>query len=130
MKRIYLVIAVALLLASAIGSVQARPGFVPILTKTYPANAGPLQQRSCINCHVSMSNLQRNAYGKEIETAMDSAKASDLTPAILHQVENMDAAGDGVTNLTRIKEGLPPAGTPASKGKVGVVAPPSGSNPS
>jgi uncharacterized membrane protein len=87
---------------------------VPILAQTYPAYATALTQRSCGNCHISPTS-QRNAYGLEIEQAMTSTGASDLTPAILHRVETMDAAGDGVTNLQRIQQGLPPAGAPGAK---------------
>lgn len=113
--------AIAALFWCAIGAAQARPQFVAVLTQTYPTYAAALQKRSCLNCHVSMSNLQRNAYGKEIQDAMTAAGANQLTPAIVHQVENMDAAGDGVSNLTRIEKGLPPAGAPG--GAAGPNAP-------
>lgn len=121
--RLKLVIA-ALLFALSVGATQARPQFVAVLTQTYKPYAAPLQQRSCVNCHISMSNLQRNAYGKEIEAAMTAASATNLTPAILHKVESMDAAGDGVTNLTRIEKGLPPAG---AQGTTPSSAPPTSS---
>lgn len=116
--KMKLVFALALLVVAG-GVAHARPQFVAVLTQTYPQYAGPLQQRSCMNCHISMSNLQRNAYGKQIEAAMTAASATQLTPAILHKVESMDAAGDGVTNLTRIQKGLPPAGSPGAGPAVG-----------
>src|SRR5579871_1905420 len=116
MQRLWIALA---LLTVAFGAARAmaKPEFPDVLTATYKPYADKLSERSCANCHVSASDYNLNPYGKQIAHELVAANTKTLTPDILHKVETLSAFQDGMTNLDKIKAGLPPgeakAGTTA-----------------
>jgi len=102
---------IALVLLTALfaaNSVQAKPEYLDVLTTVYKVYGDKLSDRSCANCHVSTSDYGLNPFGKQIAHELVAANTKTLTPDILHKVEAMSAFQDGMTNLDKIKGGLPP----------------------
>ena len=94
---------------------QAKPEYLDVLINTYKPYAAKLQDRSCANCHVSNSDFARNPYGKQMTIEMEATGNKELTPDILHKIENLDSDNDGATNIEEIKAGTAP-GDPHSGG--------------
>lgn len=112
---------------------MATPAFFKVFQTQYAGMRGV--ENACRNCHTRPPI--RNEYGKSLEAKMGR---EGVTAALLKQVENEDADGDGWTNLEEIKAGtLPgdatdhPAGTPPhtpkSPASPATVVPPAPSQP-
>lgn len=86
----------------------AKPEYLDVFTSVYKTNTEKLADRSCANCHVSVSEYGLNPYGKQIAHELVTANTRTLTADILHRVETMFAFQDGTTNLEKITGGLPP----------------------
>src|SRR5262249_4508547 len=80
----------------------AKSEFLDVLTETYKPYADKFSERSCANCHVSLSDYGLNPYGKQIRSELAAANSKELTPAILQKVEALDADQDGTTNIEEI----------------------------
>jgi uncharacterized membrane protein len=117
---------IGVLSLATLGAVSAKPQFLVTLVATYPTHASTLQQRSCSNCHTTVGDFSRNAYGKELESLVKQSGGTAVTPAILKQAEsaspapggptfgaliNDDKALDGTATLTAAAS---PAATPAT----------------
>jgi uncharacterized membrane protein len=89
-------------------SAQAKPEYLEPLLQTYKEYADKLTDRSCANCHITMSDYGLNAFGKQVRQELNAANTKVLTAAILHKVEILDANGDGKSNLDEIKAGTSP----------------------
>ena len=100
------------LLAAALGVLAlAGPAWVGLFEKQYDVKPGSnLKKAKCAVCHTKGKEL--NAYGKDLEKALDGAKK--LTPEALAKVEGLDSDKDGVKNGDEIKKGTLP-GEPKSK---------------
>jgi uncharacterized membrane protein len=96
----------------------AKSEFLDVLTETYKPYADKLTERSCANCHVSLSDYTLNSFGKQIRSELAAANTKELTAAILKKVEPLDADQDGTSNIDEIKAGTDPA-DPKSGGKPG-----------
>lgn len=103
------------------GPAGAKPEYLDVLTSTYKAQSAQFQTRSCSNCHVSDSDFTRNPYGKLVGMALAQAGTKDLSPAILHQIENQALPGSGRTILASIDAGAAPADT-STGGRSGAAA--------
>ena len=97
---------------------QAKPEYLDVLTEAYKASADKLTERSCANCHTSMSEYTLNPYGKQVAHELVAANTKTLTPALLQKTEALDADQDGTSNIDEIKAGTDPA-DPKSGGKPG-----------
>lgn len=99
----------------------AKPDFVAVFAKAYPLKGGgKISTAGCALCHAG-GPPKLNPYGKDIQTALNTAHKRTLDGDILKAVESKDSDGDGAPNEGEIKsDTLPgvadskPAGTPAS----------------
>jgi len=107
---------------------QAKPDYLDVLLKTYPAYQKDLSARSCANCHVSDSDYAKNPYGKQVAQQLLNAETKTLTPAILHAVEPLASNPGDISNLEKIQQGLAPGAPKAGGPGVGSAAAP-GSSP-
>ncbi|HLJ54235.1 MAG TPA: DUF2231 domain-containing protein [Chthonomonadaceae bacterium] len=96
-------------IATIAGGAQAKPEYLDVLTKTYPASEKALSARSCVNCHVSDSDYSKNAYGKQVAQQLLNSGTRTLTPEILHAVESQASNPGDISNLEKIKQGVAPA---------------------
>lgn len=92
----------------------AYPGMVKDFNAHYKVEkASELGKANCAVCHVKKSGGPLNKYGLDLKAAGVKTK---ITPAALKAVENKDSDGDGINNITEIKNGTNP-GDPASPKK-------------
>ena len=78
---------------------QAMPKFWVTFQQTDAVKIGtPIGQAKCVTCHVSAGPPNLNPYGTTVREALRFAKSEDVTPAILHSIEEKDADGDRFTN--------------------------------
>ncbi|HSI73121.1 MAG TPA: DUF2231 domain-containing protein [Fimbriimonas sp.] len=93
-------------------SAQAKPEFLDVLLAKYrPAEGSQIATAACLICHAAPGPPVRNAFGKQVESALQTASAEKLTAAILSKVENEDADGDGRSNMEQIRSGQLPSGS-------------------
>jgi uncharacterized membrane protein len=105
-----------------VGAALATPEFWAVFQKHYNvAPTSKLGQAKCIVCHTDPP--KRNAYGKEVKTAIEGSGDFKLTDAILVSLESKDSYGDGWSNGDEIRgDTLPgdaashPAGSPKPTG--------------
>lgn len=91
----------------------ATPKMQPLFNRTYPApKDSDLAKAKCTVCHTKGKEL--NAYGKDLQKAMQERKTKELTAEILKSIENLDSDKDGVPNGAELKAGTLP-GDPKSK---------------
>ena len=122
MRRLFLFALFCLAMWGAIPPAAALPAFPPVVMKTYqPKTGGAVANaaQKCTLCHVQVPKL--NPYGVEIKAALKAAGTKNLTPEILHAVDEKDSDGDGATNTQEIAADTLP-GDPASKPAV-IAAP-------
>ncbi len=102
------ILIVCLIVGGALNRASAKPEYLEVLTGVYKPYADKLSDRSCANCHVSVSDYALNPYGKQIAHELVAANTKTLTPDILQKVEIMSAFEDGASNLEKIKSGQAP----------------------
>ncbi|HWP30444.1 MAG TPA: DUF2231 domain-containing protein [Fimbriimonadales bacterium] len=91
--------------------VKASSEFLDTFLKNYKlSESSKLAEHSCGICHVSDSDFTMNPYGKQLREKMAAAGADRVTEEILKEVENLDADGDGVSNLEAITSDKLPGG--------------------
>lgn len=93
MKRVLLVLALALLLANTAWS---RSAYLSDFNARYGTPNTKLDD--CATCHVTKSN--RNPYGADLERALKT-HGFDTTVS-LESIESDDADGDGASNILEI----------------------------
>src|SRR5690349_19402267 len=108
MRRLVVAVTALIVWLSGGSAALAKPDFLEILTKTYPAKLNVLTERSCVTCHAGPGDFALNLYGKQLRSAMADANTKQLTEAILRRVEPLDANGDGKTNIQEIEAGTAP----------------------
>ncbi|HVT10858.1 MAG TPA: thrombospondin type 3 repeat-containing protein [Fimbriimonadaceae bacterium] len=87
--------------AMAIGSM------VKVVQETYkfkPDSAAA--SAKCMLCHTKKMGGTLNPYGLDLKAALKGSK--NLTPAILHSIDNKDSDGDGVKNGAELTAGSNP----------------------
>ena len=103
----------------------AFPPFWTTVEKTYSVKAdSDLGRGKCLTCHTNPGGGRRNAFGKEVQRALEKSGAGAVTAATLQSVESGDADGDGAKNGDELRAGTLPA-DPKSKPSRGEVAAPS-----
>lgn len=88
----------------------ATPDFLSEFNRAYPGVNG-----KCTVCHTVPPKF--NLYGKSVSEALNNTEDGLVTVALLKKLEDLDADGDGVSNITEIKQGSEP-GNEASKAAV------------
>jgi uncharacterized membrane protein len=81
---------------------HATSEYFKVFSETYKDTPAP--KNGCINCHQDRPPI-RNPYGRAVD---DLVMGGKLTPAMLHQLDNLDSDGDGYTNIEEIKAGSLP----------------------
>lgn len=76
----------------------------------------------CLTCHTSPP--KRNAFGKEVEGALDKTSDGELTLAVLQSIEKGDADGDGSSNIDEIKGNTKPGDATSKPAPTAAAAPP------
>jgi len=111
-KRIYVLIAVALMLLVASGVALAKSDYQASFKSAYPAAAGSALD-NCNLCHAGLPGL--NKYGTDWAAAGRDFKA----------IEGKDSDGDGATNLAEIQALTSPgdAGSKPAAKPAGATAP-------
>jgi uncharacterized membrane protein len=109
---------------------NAKPEFPPIIESTYKLKTGGKlfsAAEDCTLCHTGPPKL--NPYGKDVQAALNATGSKQLTPEILHSIDNKDSDGDGFTNAEEFAaDTLPgdptskPAGTPKTTPKATTAA--------
>ncbi len=128
MKNLWIVLTLLTSLFTAHRAI-AKPEYLDVLTTVYKPYAGKLSDRSCANCHVSASEYGLNPFGKQVAHELVAANTKELTAAILQKVETQSAFQDGMTNLDKIKAGLPPGEAKAGSTAKATAAPESSTPP-
>ena len=96
-----LLLSAALVLVAA-SQCFAKPPFWKVFVDTYHINPNSaIGKARCLTCHAPPP--RRNAYGLEVQAALEAAHARMVTPEILRSIEKKDADGDGFTNIAEIK---------------------------
>ena len=97
------------MLAMTIGAI-ALPAYLKTFSDNYKiVKDSNIGKARCVVCHVSATNHKLNAYGTQVNTAMETAKAEKLTVDILKTVEKLKIDKDGLTNGENIKKDILPA---------------------
>ncbi len=109
MKRLMTAFGLAGLAAFA----MAMASFTKDFENTYKfSKDSELGKAKCGACHGSkMGGKTLNAYGKDLQAAMQEAKTKKLTSDIYKKVDGLDSDKDGVKNGDELKAGHLP-GTP------------------
>lgn len=95
------------LLAALAANAVAKPEFLDLFKKNYNvSDTSKLGQAACGICHSQPP--KRNAYGRMLEEQLDNANAKELTVEMLAAVESLSATNDGVPNIAKIKDDVPP----------------------
>ena len=71
---------------------------------------------TCAECHTKPP--QRNAFGKDVEAALDKTSDGMLTKEVMQTIEKLDSDKDGYSNIDEINAGTLP-GDPNSKPTAG-----------
>ena len=103
-----------------VGTADAHPPYLTTLTSVYPAPG--VAARACANCHASLSDFSRNAYGRAAEAELKASRPPSMTVDLLRRIEGGDADADGVSNGDELRAGTPP-GTGNAGATAAVAAP-------
>jgi uncharacterized membrane protein len=117
-----------LLFCLSLQRAHALPTFPPVVQSAYTLKTnGAVAQavQACTLCHVADGPPKLNPYGKDVRIALEAAHTKQLTPAILHSIDNKDSDGDGATNGAEFAADTLP-GDPASKPAASATANASG----
>lgn len=85
-----------------------------LFNELYSPKAGtPLAQAYCLICHSAMPPSEKvlNPYGQDL---LKAAAGKPIDEKAFRAIENLSSAGDGVSNIDKIKAGLLP-GSPKPK---------------
>jgi len=94
---------------------MAYPGMVKDFNNHYKVSkTSELGKARCAACHLKVSGGGLNGYGKDLKAAGAKAK---ITPAVLKAVEAKDSDGDGINNITEIRNGSNPGSAASPKSK-------------
>lgn len=89
------------------------------LTHYKISDSSAIGKASCGACHVSDSDFDLNAYGKDMAKALTDSGKSELDAELFASLESLDSDADGTTNGAEIV-----AGTEPGKAEGGQPAPP------
>lgn len=95
---------------------SALPQFLEIAKTTYNFKpGGTIAGKKCSLCHAGVTNATSlNYYGKDLQSALKSSGAEQVTPELLHSLDSKDSDGDGFPNSDEFKADTLP-GDPASR---------------
>lgn len=115
------------------------PGYLEAAQKAYDIKpGGVIAAKGCNLCHSGQTNRNSlNLYGKDVQSVLKGSADRQMTPAVIHQLDDKDSDGDGWSNSAEFShDTLPgdsaskPAGSPpASKTSNRSAAVISDSNP-
>jgi uncharacterized membrane protein len=111
---------VAILITCAASCLALRVGALPAyLEAARSAYAfkpgGTIDAKGCNLCHAGATNRNSlNLYGKDVQTALQTAPGRTMTPAVLHTLDEKDSDGDGWPNAQEFAADTLP-GDPTSK---------------
>jgi len=102
-------IGLALLVVAGVATwAVATPDASGTFKKLYaPKEGTPLASANCLICHSKMppSKTELNPYGKDL---LKAAKGGAIDEKAFRAIEKLSSAGDGVSNIDKIKAGLLP----------------------
>ena len=89
----------------SVGRTEALPEYLAAAKLTYAIKPGSnIATRNCQLCHKQATNANSlNPYGKSVQSALNSASAEQLTPALLHSLDNQDPDNDGFSNASEFQ---------------------------
>ncbi len=117
MRRVRQLFGIGLALLVVVGMATwavATPDASGTFKKLYaPKEGTPLASANCLTCHSKMppSKTELNPYGKDL---LKAAKGGAIDEKAFRAIEKLSSAGDGVSNIDKIKAGLLP-GSPKPK---------------
>ncbi len=86
-------------LAGIIGcrAAWALPAYIEAAKSAYVFKpGGVLESKGCNICHAGATNkTSLNLYGKDVQSALKLATDHNVTPALIHTLDNKDSDGDG-----------------------------------
>lgn len=112
--------------AAVVQGALSEPEFLDTFTTKYHIkDSSNLGQASCGICHVSEEDTTFNPYGKQIADYLTDHNLKVVDDSVLTAVENLDANGNGVSNIDEIRaDKLPGAAVPGAKKPVTPTPPP------